>query len=174
MKQNIVVSYAYAEAAGVQLPETPPQRCAPMSWDQARLCEERGMTFGPHTVTHPILSRAAPHRSKPETEESWVGLSKEVRHPVAIFCYPNGQWEDFSQREIESVAEVGGYKAQLSGSPDVPIPLSFANDPVGRFKVMRFGFPDTLPRLVQYVSGIERCKMMVRGSDPLHARLDLG
>ncbi len=30
-----------------------------MSWDQARLCEERGMTFGPHTVTHPILSRAA-------------------------------------------------------------------------------------------------------------------
>ena len=151
-----------AEAAGVELPGAPPQQYAPMSWDQARLCEERGMTFGPHTVTHPILSRASPHQSKQEIEESWVRLSKEVRHPVAIFCYPNGQWGDFSQREIDVLQKLG-LQGAVVGEPGFADPQPFANDPVGRFKVMRFGFPETLPRLVQYVSGIERCKMMVRG-----------
>jgi peptidoglycan/xylan/chitin deacetylase (PgdA/CDA1 family) len=151
-----------AEAAGVELPEVPPQQYAPMSWDQARACEERGMTFGPHTVTHPILSRTDPFQSKLEIEESWVRLSKEVRRPVPIFCYPNGQWTDFSQREIE-VLQTLGLRGAVVGEPGFAEPLLFANDPVGRFKVMRFGFPDTLPRLVQYVSGIERCKMMVRG-----------
>lgn len=151
-----------ADAAGVELPEAPPQQYAPMSWDQARDCEERGMTFGPHTVTHPILSRTDPLQSKLEIEESWVRLSKEVRRPVPIFCYPNGQWTDFSQREIE-VLQTLGLRGAVVGEPGFAEPLLFANDPVGRFKVMRFGFPETLPHLVQYVSGIERCKMMVRG-----------
>jgi peptidoglycan/xylan/chitin deacetylase (PgdA/CDA1 family) len=153
---------ALAEAAGVELPEKPPQQYAPMSWDQARVCEERGMTFGPHTVTHPILSRTDSHQSKLEIEESWLRLSKEVRHPVNIFCYPNGQWEDFGQREIEVLQKLG-LQGAVVGEPGFADPLPFENDPVGRFKVMRFGFPDTLPHLVQYVSGIERCKLMVRG-----------
>ncbi|MDN5940441.1 MAG: polysaccharide deacetylase family protein [Nitrospira sp.] len=152
-----------AEAAGVELPEKPPQRYAPMSWDQARICEERGMTFGPHTVTHPILSRTDSHQSKLEIEESWLRLNKEVRHPVNIFCYPNGQWEDFSQREIEVLQKLG-LQGAVVGEPGFADPLPFGNDPAGRFKVMRFGFPETLPRLVQYVSGVERCKMMVRRS----------
>jgi len=153
---------ALAEAAGVELPRTPPQQYAPMSWDQARACETHGMTFGPHTVTHPILSQTDSHQSKLEIEESWVRLSKEVRHPVPIFCYPNGQWKDFGQREIDVMHELG-LQGAVVGEPGFADPRPFANDPAGRFKVMRFGFPETLPHLIQYVSGIERCKMMVRG-----------
>ena len=160
VKHRMIV--CLAEAADVELPGAPPQQYAPMSWDQARLCEERGMTFGPHTVTHPILSRTDSHQSKLEIEESWLRLSKEVRHPVGIFCYPNGQWEDFSRREIEVLQKLG-LQGAVVGEPGFADPLPFTNDPAGRFKVMRFGFPETLPHLVQYVSGIERCKMMVRG-----------
>jgi hypothetical protein len=46
VKHRMIVGLA--EAAGVELPETPPQRYAPMSWDQARMYEERGMILGPH------------------------------------------------------------------------------------------------------------------------------
>lgn len=159
-KHRIIV--CLAEAAGVELPKTPPQQYAPMSWDQARMCEERGMTFGPHTVTHPILSRTDSHQSKTEIEESWARLSKEVRRPVKIFCYPNGRWEDFGQREIDVMHKLG-LQGAVVGEPGFADPRSFANDSVSRFKVMRFSFPETLPDLVQYVSGIERCKMMVRG-----------
>jgi peptidoglycan/xylan/chitin deacetylase (PgdA/CDA1 family) len=153
---------ALAEAAGVELPEKPPQQYAPMSWDQARVCEEHGMTFGPQSVTHPILSRTDSYQSKLEIEESWVRLKKEVRHPVAIFCYPNGLWEDFGQREIDVMQELG-LQGAVVAAPGFADPLPFVNDPAGRFKVMRFSFPETLPHLAQYVSGIERFKQMVRG-----------
>src|SRR5262245_4500293 len=41
--------------ADVELPAAPPARFAPMSWDTARRLESRGVRFGPHTVTHPVL-----------------------------------------------------------------------------------------------------------------------
>ena len=33
-----------------------------------------------------------------------------------------------------------------------------------RFKVQRFGFPDELPHMIQFVSGVERFKQMLRRS----------
>ena len=45
-----------AQVAGVVIPDLPPLHCEPMSWEQLRACEQMGMTFGPHTVTHPVLS----------------------------------------------------------------------------------------------------------------------
>ena len=42
-----------AAEAEVELPKRAPPEFSPMSWRQLRACEERGMTFAPHTVTHP-------------------------------------------------------------------------------------------------------------------------
>ncbi len=93
--------------------------------------------------------------------------------PWLSFVIPMVSGRILASERSRVLQKLGATRRSCRGAR-MPIPLSFANDPVGRFKVMPFGFPDTLPRLVQYVSGIERCKMMVRGSDPLHAQLDLG
>ena len=79
-----------AIAGEVSLPAKAPARYAPMTWNQLRACEKRGMTFGPHTVTHPILSRVSDEQSRWELTESWRRLGEEASQPVPVFCYPNG------------------------------------------------------------------------------------
>ena len=149
-----------AEAAEVELPLRPPTRYLPMSWDQARACEEFGMTFGPHTVTHPILACASDAQSRQEIAESWKRLRSEVRRPVAVFCYPNGQPQDFTPREITILKDLD-FQGAVVGTSGYISPDSYRRSPDARFRVPRFGYPDSVPRMVQYVSGLERVKQLL-------------
>jgi peptidoglycan/xylan/chitin deacetylase (PgdA/CDA1 family) len=150
-----------ADNAEVDMPVRPPVMYAPMTWDHARACENKGMTFGPHTVTHPVLSRTTADCSEWEIIESWRRLCAEVRNPVPIFCYPNGQWHDFGPREID-VFRKTGLSGAVVGEPGFAEPASFNRDKDGPYKVCRLSFPETLSDLIQYVSGIERIKQIVR------------
>lgn len=151
-----------ADHAGITLTDNPPPRYAPMSWDDARACERRGMTFGPHTVTHPILSQVSKEEATWEITESWRRLSAEVCQPVPVFCYPNGQPSDFGKREIEIQREVGLVGAVV-GAPGFADPVSFRQGPDAPYELKRLPFPDRLSDLVQYARGIQRCKQLVRG-----------
>ena len=146
-----------AKAADVNIPEKAPSRYAPMSWEQMRACEKKGMTFGPHTVTHPVLSQAPPEQASRELVDSWAKLCKEALRPVPIFCYPNGRWEDLGNREISMLKKLG-IKGGVVDEPGYASLSSFQRNEDGPFKVQRFGFPQYLPLLVQYVSGFERTK----------------
>jgi peptidoglycan/xylan/chitin deacetylase (PgdA/CDA1 family) len=151
-----------AENAEVDLPVSPPVIYAPMTWDNARACERIGMTFGPHTVTHPILSQLPTEQQATwEISESWRRLCAEVVNPVPVFCYPNGQWPDFGPREMAIFRNIG-LTGAVAGEPGFADMASFSQDKDGPFKVCRLPFPETLSDLIQYVSGIERCKQLVR------------
>jgi peptidoglycan/xylan/chitin deacetylase (PgdA/CDA1 family) len=151
-----------AENAEVDLPVGPPVMYAPMTWDDARVCEKKGMSFGPHTVTHPILSQlATEQQAEWEISESWRRLCTEVRNPVPIFCYPNGRWADFGPREMDIFRNLG-LSGAVVGERGFAGPASFRQDKDGPFKVCRLPFPETLSDLIQCVSGIERCKQIVR------------
>ena len=152
-----------AHAADVDVPAIPPAAYAPMSWDQVRQCEEIGMTFGPHTVTHPVLSRAASDVAAREITESWARLRSEARKPVPVFCYPYGWREDFSDREVAVLRRMG-FLGALAADPGYADAVTFRSSQDDRFKVQRFGFPDELPHMIQYVSGVERVKQLLRGS----------
>jgi len=149
-----------AENAEVDLPASPPLMYAPMTWEDARTCEKRGMTFGPHTVTHPILSRSTYEKSEWEITESWRRLCEEVRNPVPVFCYPNGQLSDFGPREIGIFKKLGlsGAVVGVSGFAESQSHL----DGDWSFKIRRLSYPENLSDLIQYVSGIERCKRRLR------------
>jgi len=151
-----------ASAAEVGIPICPPQRYAPMTWDALRGAEKRGMEFGPHTVTHPILAQSSDEQAATEVAESWGKLQQEAKNPVPIFCYPNGQFSDFGEREIQ-VARRAGMRGAVSGESGY-----FDRDHILRnsdegFRVRRFAFPDDLTDVIQYVSGIERAKQVLRG-----------
>jgi peptidoglycan/xylan/chitin deacetylase (PgdA/CDA1 family) len=171
-----------AAAAEVELPAKPPAKYAPVAWDELRSAEARGMTFGPHTVTHPVLSRTPDdqsHReivdswprlpvlsrtpddkSHREIVDSWPRLQAMARQPVPVFCYPNGQLSDFGPREINSMRGAG-LRAAVVGTSGYADAASFGR-PDGPYYVHRFGLPADMPHVVQVVSGMERAKELVR------------
>ncbi len=152
---------ALAAAAGIELPTQAPPQYAPMSWDNARACEKRGMTFGPHSVDHLVLARASTDRVQREMTESWARLCAEVRQAVPIFSYPNGRWRDFGSREIGQLRALG-LAGAVVGEPGYADVNSFHRNLDGPFKVKRFTFPESLIDLIQYVSGFERLKQVLR------------
>lgn len=146
-----------AAAAEVDLPEQAPARYAPMGWSELRAWEEKGITFGPHTVTHPILARASEPQSRAEIAESWSRLGAEARRPTPVFCYPNGQSGDFGGREIDALRQIGlqGAVVGMTGHATVTEARGTAEGP---FTVRRFSYPDDFRITSQYVSGIERLR----------------
>jgi peptidoglycan/xylan/chitin deacetylase (PgdA/CDA1 family) len=150
-----------AAEAGVEVPKRAPPEYAPMSWDDARACEKRGMTFGPHTVTHPVLARTSSDQTRREIIDSWMRLHEEVQQAVPVFCYPNGRWQDFSAREIRELRALG-LAGAVVGEPGYADVASFRRDADAAFKVKRFIYPESLADTVQYVSGLERLKQVLR------------
>jgi peptidoglycan/xylan/chitin deacetylase (PgdA/CDA1 family) len=150
-----------AVQAEVDLPDRAPEQYAPMSWEQLRRCEGRGMSFGPHTVTHPVLGRTSDDDAQREIAGSWARLGAEARQPVPVFCYPNGRWRDFSPREITTLRGLR-FAGALVGEPGYADVCSFRADGHGPFRVRRFHFPEALADLVQLVSGVERFKQILR------------
>jgi peptidoglycan/xylan/chitin deacetylase (PgdA/CDA1 family) len=153
-----------AVVAEVDLPECPPPDYAPMSWADVRACEERGLTFGPHSVTHPVLAQTTDPQSRREITESWERLAAEARAPVPVFCYPSGQPWEYGLRELATLRQLGlvGAVGSTHGYVDG---LALERNPDARFAVPRFGYPDDLGAAMQYVSGLERLKELWRKRD---------
>jgi peptidoglycan/xylan/chitin deacetylase (PgdA/CDA1 family) len=88
----------------VDLPATAPEPHAPMTWAEARSLSSRGVEFGAHTRTHPILSRVAdPERLRDEVLSPKTRIESELGLPVLHFCYPNGRREDFTTAAVALV-----------------------------------------------------------------------
>jgi peptidoglycan/xylan/chitin deacetylase (PgdA/CDA1 family) len=151
-----------AREAEVELPRTPPMGYAPMSWNHARALEQRGMTFGPHTVTHPVLARATADQSRDEIEHSWRRLQTETTRPVPIFCYPNGQPSDYGDREIAFLRTLG-FAGAVVGTNGYAESQAIAANPEELFRVQRFGYPNDPRAFRQCASGLERVNQLVRG-----------
>lgn len=94
-------------ATNVTLPASAPERYRPMTWDEARNHEKAGLEFGPHTVSHYILSRLDAKSMKTEIIDSWKRLQSELANPSPVFCYPTGRFCDFGPREVKFVRESG-------------------------------------------------------------------
>jgi peptidoglycan/xylan/chitin deacetylase (PgdA/CDA1 family) len=148
--------------AEVELPAVPPPKFAPLSWDDARRAEKLGMTFGPHTVTHPILSTTPDAQSEFEIAESWKRLSAEVSRPVPIFCYPNGRPKDFGEREIATIRRIGLLGAVRGQSGESIGTAAFRASETACFEVPRFSYCDNLTAMMQCSSGVTTMTMRIR------------
>ncbi|MDX1600393.1 MAG: polysaccharide deacetylase family protein [Anaerolineales bacterium] len=151
-----------SEAADIRLPFEPPHRYRPMSWTALRRLEARGIRFGPHTVTHPILARSEAENSEWEIRESWKRLQTEASDPDPIFCYPNGGPDDFGQRELDVLKQLG-FAGAVTGTPGYAIADRFRKDPDYRFRVPRYVYSDERDGMIQLISGLERVKQILRG-----------
>jgi peptidoglycan/xylan/chitin deacetylase (PgdA/CDA1 family) len=148
---------ALARALEVELPEEVPSRDRAMTWDQVRQCARKGATFGPHTVTHPILSRVDARRADAEISQSWRAVTSATEASVPVFCYPNGTAADFSSREERSV-ESAGMKAALSAIPGSVISTASGMKVTNRFSIPRFSYVEDKSGFVRIVTGLEEMR----------------
>jgi peptidoglycan/xylan/chitin deacetylase (PgdA/CDA1 family) len=148
-------------ALEVAIPERAPKEYRAMTWDEVRACARGGVTFGPHTVTHPILSQVDDARAEREISESWRAVRESTEAAVPVFCYPNGGPGDFSRRDKEYVARAG-LKAALSTLPGCIEGNRITMAPSDFFSLPRFPYFDDKPRFVQNATGIEVMKTRIR------------
>jgi peptidoglycan/xylan/chitin deacetylase (PgdA/CDA1 family) len=142
----------FSESAGVEIPEKPPSQYQPMSWENARSLEKKGIRFAPHSVSHRILSKLPRDESVNEILESWNSLKKNLENPLKVFCYPTGRALDFGPREIEILKShkfIGAVTTRLGH-----IDLNIKEGNIA-FKLPRIELPNDMTTFVQCCSWIE-------------------
>jgi peptidoglycan/xylan/chitin deacetylase (PgdA/CDA1 family) len=150
---------ALADAAEVEIPARAPAQYAPLTWSEMRAHEGRGITFGPHTVTHPILPQVDDRQVEWEIAESCARVNAEMARPVNVFAYPSGA---YGSREIDVLARVGVQGAVTTRGAYAS---SERADTAGasRFAIPRFGYPETPDALMLIASGFKSIEISLAG-----------
>jgi peptidoglycan/xylan/chitin deacetylase (PgdA/CDA1 family) len=63
-----------------------------MSWDEVTQMSDAGVTFGAHTMTHPLLPYEDEATAEREIRDARLILEEKLHKPVRAFAYPNGEW----------------------------------------------------------------------------------
>jgi len=133
-------------ACAVQ-PEVEPIVTQAMTWDMARELQSSGLVeLGGHTHTHPILSRCSLDQQATEIQTCRDRIQAELGVAPALFAYPNGGADDFTEETERLLAEHGFTAAftMQSGRVKTQSPS---------FKLPRYGSPETVWEAEATVSG---------------------
>jgi peptidoglycan/xylan/chitin deacetylase (PgdA/CDA1 family) len=111
-----------------------------LSWSQVEEMSKYRITFGAHTVTHPILTNLALPEAMGEVLASKKTIEDRLNAPVRLFAYPNGNRGDFNEPIKHALKEAGFLCAVtiLWGSNDFQTDL---------FELRRVGMWDRNPMI---------------------------
>lgn len=79
-----------------------------LTWEEVKIMYQNGISFGSHTVTHPILPRLTLDRIREEIYKSKEIIEEKLGVPIKTFAYPNGRKEDFNE-SIKNILKEAGY-----------------------------------------------------------------
>lgn len=125
-----------------------------LNWSQVKRMESRGIDFGTHTMSHPILTRISVEEVLEELSGSKSRLEIEIGKPIVSFAYPNGTHSDFNSI-IERLVEEVGYEIAFTLLPGLN---SYKNVQKNPFEVKRIfiSYKDDIFRFAFKVSGYHR------------------
>ncbi len=117
LQQELGVSLPTREMTGMVKSD---EDALPMTWEQMREMEESSfVSFGAHTVNHPVLSALSDQKELLyEVSESRSLLEQKLEHPVLTFAYPIGKPEHFGDQSVQAV-ESAGYSWAVTTIEDV-------------------------------------------------------
>jgi peptidoglycan/xylan/chitin deacetylase (PgdA/CDA1 family) len=119
----------------------PGGRAAMLSWDQIREMADGGITFGAHTVSHPILTRLPRGEAEAEIRGSRAAIESRLGRTVDQFAYPNGTRTDFNET-IQQMLREQGFRCAVTTMWGI-------NDASSNpFELRRVGFWNTEPDLI--------------------------
>ena len=78
-----------------------------MTWDMIREMKQNRMTFGGHTVNHPILANLSPEQQDEEVGTCRRRLVEELGEPIDAFSYPVGGARSFNTETRKSLVRHG-------------------------------------------------------------------
>lgn len=78
-----------------------------MTWDMIREMQSNGMTFGGHTVTHPVLANQSSAQQDWEVGECKRRLVEELGESIEAFSYPVGGRSSFNAFTRAALAKHG-------------------------------------------------------------------
>ena len=85
-----------------------------LNWDEILEMEKNGISFGAHTVTHPILTRVSLEQAKIEISQSRKDIEQRLGHKVNTFAYPNG----LHNSQIIEIVREGGFTCAVTVLPE--------------------------------------------------------
>jgi peptidoglycan/xylan/chitin deacetylase (PgdA/CDA1 family) len=89
---------------------------AMLDWDQVRTMASGGLSFGAHTVTHPILTRLPLEEAERELKASKQRIEQETGRPTVLMAYPVGRRPDYSP-ELTALAARLDFQAAFTTEP---------------------------------------------------------
>ena len=113
-----------------------PENYRPLTWAQTKEMADSGlMEIGSHTHTHTIAALLGDLDGRHEFAQSKTLVEKNVGRPCDLFCYPNGDYDDFNAATTRLLKEAG----YLCGLTTV---AGFVNPGSDPFTMLRFGTDD--------------------------------
>lgn len=76
-----------------------------LSWDEIREMANNGVSFGSHTITHPVLTQISKNQAKNEIKGSKEIIEEKLDRKVNFFSYPHGSPRDFNLHTTNLVRE---------------------------------------------------------------------
>jgi peptidoglycan/xylan/chitin deacetylase (PgdA/CDA1 family) len=89
-----------------------------LTWDQIQTMHRAGISFGSHTLAHPVVSRLSADELDRELMESKRTLEEKLGTPVLDFAYPFGKPSDCSRASQEAISRCG-YRTAVTTVPGV-------------------------------------------------------
>lgn len=119
-----------------------------MTWEDAREMLRHGISFGPHTMTHPILSSIPLEFAEREITSSRDEIERRLGVKVRHFAYPSGLKNDFTNEHKNILSRLGF----LSG---LAVGWGYNNPDTDRYSMRRMAIGDySLPVFVMKLKGI--------------------
>jgi peptidoglycan/xylan/chitin deacetylase (PgdA/CDA1 family) len=84
-----------------------------LNWTQVKEMQTAGISFGAHTMTHPVLSRLELPEAERELRESKRLIEDRLQTPVLDFAYPFGHEHDCSA-DVERLAARCGFRSAVT------------------------------------------------------------
>lgn len=141
------------EYLNLEIPDKPGVEYSYMTWDDVNSLESKGLSVGPHTRSHKILSTIDGDMARQEILGSWEDLKRKTERPAPVFCYPMGKYRDYEQKDI-NILNQSEMIAAVTAEPGA-LRLGGNNDV---YQLPRYGMPDSIIDFRQYATWIEEYK----------------
>jgi len=92
-----------------------------LTWDQIRSMCAAGVTFGSHTMTHPVVSRLTAPQIESELRQSKAVMEERLGTPVRHFAFPFGQLQDCGTEALP-ILERCGYASAATTVAGINVP----------------------------------------------------
>ena len=81
-----------------------------LSWDDVKKMSENNISFGGHTLTHPLMTRVSLEEARTQINKSKQDIEARLDSQVTTFAYPGGVFNE----EIKAIVQQSGYKSACS------------------------------------------------------------